>query len=223
LTLRVRRVNLDSEREVPMSEPAFPLLNPEEHDGQTWPAQGRWTYEDYLRIPRRPGDGRRFEVIRGVLYVTAAPTWLHQYAVWALGYLLQDFVREHRLGVVAGAPFDIRLPYRIADPVQPDLFFFRKGNEPGAEDSDFQGVPDMVVEVLSPRTRRRDKTIKLDAYRDAGVPECWLVDPEARTVVVHGLSADRARYVELARGGVGESVGSAVLPGLAVEVEDLFP
>jgi Uma2 family endonuclease len=205
-----------------MSEPAYPLSLPEEHDGQTWPVQGEWTYEDYLRIPRRPDDGRRFEIIRGVLYVTATPTWPHQVAVSVLSYLLQDFVRKHRLGVVAVAPFDIRLPQRISDPVQPDLFFFRTGNGPRGDDASFEGVPDLVIEVFSPRTRRRDRTVKLDAYRAAGVPECWLVDPKARTVVIYGLSEDRTRYTELARGGVGETVGSAVLPGLEVEVGELF-
>jgi Uma2 family endonuclease len=192
-----------------MSEPAYPLALPEE---QPWPTQGRWTYEEYLRLP---DDGQRYEVIRGVLYVTATPSWPHQYAVWTLGFLLQAFVREHGLGTVAGAPFDIRLPDRIADPVQPDLFFFRTGSDPTT------GVPDLVVEVLSPRTRRRDQTVKLDAYRDAGIPECWLVDPRGRTVVVHVLSEDH-RYVELCRGGAGETVTSSVLPGLQVAVGALF-
>jgi Uma2 family endonuclease len=199
-----------------MSEPAYPLALPEE---QRWPTQGKWTYEDYLRLP---DDGQRYEVIHGVLYVTATPTWPHQYAVWTLGYLLQEFVRKHGLGTVAGAPFNIRLPYRIADPVQPDLFFFRTGREPKADGSDFHGVPDLVVEVLSPSTRRRDQTIKLDAYREAGVPECWLVDPKGRTATVHVLSEDRSRYVELCRAGTGESVTSTVLPGLRVEVGALF-
>lgn len=199
-----------------MSEPAYPLALPEE---QPWPKQGKWTYEDYLRLP---DDGRRYEVIRGVLYVTATPTWPHQYAVWTLGFLLQEFARRQGLGTIAGAPFNIRLPYRIGDPVQPDLFFFRAGNEPRTEGSDFQGVPDLVVEVLSPSTRRRDQTIKLEAYCAAGVPECWLVDPKGRTVTVHVLSEDRSRYIELCRGGAGETVTSSVLPGLQVEVKALF-
>ena len=206
-----------------MSEPAYPLSLPEEHDGQTWPAQGAWTYEDYLRIPRRPDDGRRFEVIRGVLYVTATPTNVHQYVVGEVFALLRQFVRRRRLGLVLLSPYDIRLPERIADPVQPDLIFFRKGNEPEGETSSFQGVPDLVVEVLSPRTRRRDRTVKLEAYQDAGIAEYWIVDPRLQTVVVYGLSEDRARYVELARGGAGESVRSAVLAGLKVKVGELFP
>ena len=65
------------------------------------------------------------------------------------------------------------------------------------------GGPDLVIEVLSPRTRRRDQTIKFDAYREAGIPEYWFVDPKARTVLVYSLSEDRRRYLELCRGGEG--------------------
>lgn len=201
-----------------MSEPAYPLALPEE---QPWPAQGEWTYEDYLRLPE---DGQRYEVIRGVLYVTATPTRIHQYVVGELFSLLRRVVRRRRLGLVLFAPFDIRLPDRIADPVEPDLMFFRKGNEPrNEEDSYFQGVPDLVAEVLSPSTRRRDQRIKFAAYRDAGVPEYWIVDPKTRTMVVYVLSHDGRSYAELCRGGAGESVVSAVLPGLRIEVEELFP
>jgi Uma2 family endonuclease len=61
-----------------------------------------------------------------------------------------------------------------------------------------------------------------DAYREAGIPECWLVDPKGRTAAVYVLSEDRSRYVEICRGGRGESVTSTVLPGLRVEVDALF-
>ena len=201
-----------------MSEPAYPLALPEE---QRWPEQGHWTYEDYLRLP---DDGQRYEVIRGVLYVTATPTRFHQYVLGELFSVMRGFVRKHRLGLVLFAPFDIRLPDRIADPVEPDLMYFRKGNEPpGEEDSSFQGVPDLVAEVLSRSTRHRDQRTKLEAYLDAGIPEYWIVDPKTRTVVVYTLSEDRRSYVELCRGGAGESVNSAVLPGLRIEVGELFP
>lgn len=205
-----------------MSEPAYTLTFPEEHEGQTWPAQGDWTYQDFLRIPRRPDDGRRFEVIRGVLYVTATPTFPHQYAVGELFHFLRGFVRSGDLGLVLPAPFNIRLPGRIADPLAPDLMFFRKGNEPHEEAADFRGVPDLVVEVLSPSTRRRDRTVKLEAYREAGVPEYWIADPKARTVVVHRLSEDRKSYVELGRYGTAEEAISSVLPGLRIPVGEIF-
>jgi Uma2 family endonuclease len=137
-----------------------------------------------------------------------------------LQFLLRSFVQERDLGVVLYAPFDVKLPYRIGAPVQPDILFFRKGNTPDWEDKDFEGVPDLVAEVLSPGTRHRDRTIKLQAYQDAGVPEYWLVNPEARSVRVYVL--EKGSYVELVRGGAGDTVWSSVLPGFRVNVTDLF-
>jgi len=202
-----------------MAQPAYPLTLLED-DGRNWPAQGDWTYEDYLRLPE---DGRRYEVLRGVLYVTPSPIYDHQFCVVSLTLDLGSFIRRGGLGVLLVAPFDIRLPQRLADPVEPDLVFFRKGNEPRTGDKSFTGVPDLVVEVLSPGTSRVDKKIKMSIYREAGIPEYWLVDPESRTVTIHQLSQDGRRYVECARGGAGEVVESTILPGLRLSVSDLFP
>lgn len=201
-----------------MAEPARSL--PAAPKGKAWPAQGEWTYEDYLRLPE---DGNRYEVIRGSLYVTPPPIYDHQFILWQLDQTLGRLVHEQRLGVVLMAPFAVRLPARIGDPVEPDLVFLRTGRQPRSGDKFFQGSPDLVIEVLSPSTRRRDQTIKLDAYQDAVVPECWIVDPMARTIVIHVLGDDRRRYVELCRGAEGETVRSRVLPGLEIRVGDLFP
>lgn len=202
-----------------MTEPAIPRLLPSREDGAKWPIQGRWTYDDYLRLP---DDGNRYEVIRGHLYVTAAPAYAHQFAVLKVGRFFDEFVSPAELGVVLTAPFDILLPKGIGTPVEPDVIFFRAGNEPRWGDQNFEGVPDLVVEVLSPSTRRRDLTVKLRAYRDAGVPEYWLVDPDVRAVVVYVLSPEK-RYTELCRGGEGDRVHSSVLPGFDLAVADLFP
>lgn len=201
-----------------MAEPAYPLTFPED-DGQAWPVQGSWTYEDYLRLP---DDGRRYEVIRGFLYVSPAPSLPHQYCVAQLGYYLTAWVKENRLGIVLVAPFDIRLPERLADPVQPDVLFIRREHQPKPDALRFDGVPDLAVEVLSPGTWYYDRTTKLSAYRDAGVPETWLVDPAARTVEVFVLDAARPKYVLQERRSEGETVGSTVLPGLRIEVAELF-
>jgi Uma2 family endonuclease len=202
-----------------LGEPARPLTFPWKDD-QAWPAQGHWTYADYLRLPE---DGRRYEVIRGYLYVTPAPNFDHQYVVWRFNQTLGRFVDEHGLGILLGAPFDILLPDGIASPVEPDLVFFRNGNQPRSGDPNFQGAPDLVIEVESPSTRKRDRTVKLEAYREAGVPEYWRAEPRARTVTVLVLSDDRSSYVELGCFGPGETVRSALLPGLAIPVDSLFP
>jgi Uma2 family endonuclease len=207
--------------EVLMAEPARSQAFPAALDGHTWPAQGAWTYEDYVRLP---DDGKRYEVIRGVLYVSPAPIPLHQYVHSRLFFILSRFVGEHRLGMALGAPMDIRLPRRLGDPVQPDLFFLRTGNQPRWEvDPSFDGIPDLVVEILSPSTTRLDRKIKHSVYQEAGIPEYWIVDPRARTIEILGLSEDGARYVELCRGDEGEVVRSKVLPGLEVRVSEIFP
>jgi Uma2 family endonuclease len=198
-----------------MTEPAYRLDLPET---DAWPRQGDWTYEDYLRLP---DDGNRYEVIRGVLYVTPAPKLKHQFSVTEFSLRLGWFARENGLGRILWAPLDVKLPAGIASPVQPDVVFFRTENEPIWELGYFEGVPDLILEVLSPRTRSRDRKVKLEAYQDAGVPEYWMADPSSLTVVVHVLQ--NGRYVEHCRGGVGDKVRSAILPGFELEVAGLFP
>jgi Uma2 family endonuclease len=200
-----------------MAEPAKPLATLE--NGQSWPAQGAWTYEDYLRLP---DDGRRYEVIRGILYVAPAPAVNHQLVVSNLFLDLGAFVKSNGLGVVFGSPLDVILPAGIATPVEPDILFLREENRPRWEDKSFQGVPDLVVEVLSPGTRSYDRKVQFPAYRDAGVPELWFVDLRSLDVVIYGLSEDGKRYTVLERGGVGDEVGSRVLPGFRVKVGELF-
>ncbi len=203
-----------------MAQPApRPQVFPE-REGSPWPAPGKWTYADYRRLP---DDGRRYEVIRGYLYVSPAPSIIHQRAVGRLYKKLDGFVLDHGLGEVFVSPIDILLPEGLTEPVQPDLVFIRAGEEPGDEAQNFQGVPDLVVEVLSPGTRRYDLGTKLGAYLEAGIPEVWFADPVAATIRVHGLSEDRKRYLELSRGGRGESVASRALPGLRIAVSEIFP
>jgi Uma2 family endonuclease len=203
-----------------MAQPAPRSQVLPEQEGGPWPAPGKWTYEDYRRLP---DDGRRYEVIRGYLYVSPAPSFIHQRAVTRLFKRLDTFVLDHGLGEILPGPFDILLPEGIAEPVQPDLIFFRAGEEPEDQAQNFQGVPGLVVEVLSPDTRQYDLGTKLGAYLEAGVPEVWFADPAAATIQIHGLSEDRKRYVELSRGGRGESVTSRVLPGLRIAVSEIFP
>lgn len=75
-------------------------------DDETWPAQGQWTYEDYLRLP---DDNRRYEIIEGVLYVANAPGFEHQFAVTEIVGELCNFVKQHQLGLILTAPFEVHL------------------------------------------------------------------------------------------------------------------
>lgn len=197
-----------------MAQPAYAL--PDGHD-DPWPAQGEWTWEDYLRLP---DDGNRYEVIEGVLYVSAAPIYDHQFSVSELAGELRHFVKARGLGVILVAPFDVRLP-GVADPVEPDVLFFRDGNEPQAGDKYFMGVPDLVVEVLSPSTEHVDRGVKFAAYENAGVPEYWLANPKTRSIVVHTLNAS-GKYDEWGRFGPEDNLSSSLLKGFETPVAALF-
>lgn len=182
-----------------------------------WPVQGQWRYTDYLRLP---DNGRRYEIIHGVLYVANAPGFDHQFAVAKLTSRFDLFVSERKLGVVLNAPFEVHLT-EMSRPVQPDVLFIRAAQqlEPGAQF--FAGTPDLIVEVISPSSFRLDRRTKFDLYEQAGVLEYWLVDPKTRSVEVHTLA--RGEYALLGQFTHDELIQSNVLPGIHLAASTLFP
>jgi len=181
-----------------------------------WPVQGQWRYADYLRLP---DDGKRYEIIHGVLYVANAPGFDHQFAVTKLTSRLDLFVSERKLGVVLAAPFEVHLT-ETSRPVQPDLLFIRAEQQPEPGAQLFAGVPDLIVEVISPSSFRLDRRTKFDAYEGAGVLEYWLVDPKTRSVEVHTLA--RGEYALLGQFTGDEVIQSNVLVGINLAANVLF-
>ena len=181
-----------------------------------WPQQGQWTYADYLRLP---DDGKRYEIIEGVLYVANAPSYEHQYTVGEIAFSLRSFVKERQVGVIIEAPFEVHLAENTK-PVQPDVLFIRTENQPSLGTQFFDGAPDLTVEVISPSSIRLDRTVKFDAYERAGVAEYWIVDPKARLVEVYTLA--RGEYALLGQYTGDEMITSNVLVGLQIKVSGLF-
>jgi Uma2 family endonuclease len=184
---------------------------------ESFPDQGDWTYEDYCRLPE---DGWRYEVLRGKLHMTPAPSWPHQDAVWNFGFLLKAFVREKGLGKVAGAPADILLPGGLATPVQPDVFFISRERLGIIHDSHIEGAPDLILEVLSPSNWLTDRRDKFQIYAAAGVREYWIADPKNRDVEVFVLRD--GTYELLGRFGPGERARSETLPGFEPAIDEIF-
>jgi Uma2 family endonuclease len=181
-----------------------------------WPDQGQWTYADYLRLP---DDGKRYEIIDGVLYVANAPSFEHQYTVGEVSFALRVFVKQHQSGVILEAPFEVHLAENTK-PVQPDVLFIRADQQPPPGTQVFVGVPDLIVEVISPSSIRLDRTVKFDAYEQTGVPEYWIIDHKARLVEVYTLA--RGEYALFGQYTGDELITSAVLPGLQIKVSSLF-
>jgi len=185
---------------------------------ENWPQPGQWTYDDYLRLP---DDEQRYEIIHGVLYMTNAPTYDHQFAVSELHLQIGALVKQKKLGIVLTAPFEIHLSKTIK-PVQPDVFFIAADKQPKAGDKYFEGVPDLMIEVISPSSIRTDRYIKFAAYEQVGVREYWLVDPKTRFVEIHRWSLDTHEYILQNYVGTGEKIQSSVLPDLVIAVDSIF-
>ena len=170
------------------------------------PPQGHWTYEDYVSLP---ADGNRYEVIRGVLYMTPAPEFFHQEVNGEFITRLTLWVKDKKLGRVVGPPTDVRLP-NVANPVQPDVAVVLKEHYDRITTRGIEGAPDLVVEIASPSTAIYDRREKLAAYQEAGVQEYWIADPASQTVEV--LWLQNGLYVSQ-----GVFKGKALLPSQVVK------
>jgi Uma2 family endonuclease len=186
-----------------------------ESDHVTLP-KGIYTYEDYLKLPN---DGKRYEIIEGVLYVANAPSFQHQSTVHQLDRQIGNFVSEHQLGYVIPAPFEVHLS-ALSRPVQPDITFIRTERISVQSLQIFEGAPDLIVEVLSPDSIRRDRVIKFTAYEAAGVTEYWIANPNTHTVEVFILS--HGEYAALGEFKAAETIQSQVLTGIEITTHSLF-
>ncbi|MGH8908586.1 MAG: Uma2 family endonuclease [Egibacteraceae bacterium] len=185
-------------------------------------AQARATtglvYEDLLRM--FPGEDKvRRELVGGELTSSPSPTAEHQWVAMLLGRLMADWALKTGSKAFIG-PLD--LEFAPGENRQPDLFAYRPGRAPAAIGRPVYVVPDLVVEISSPPTRRHDLGDRRDTYARFGVPEYWFVDLKERCVLVHRLGAD-GRYGPPERVDRSGRIVSSVLPGFEVAVADFLP
>jgi Uma2 family endonuclease len=175
------------------------------------------TYDDFVLFP---DDGKRHELIDGEHYVTPSPNTRHQRIVANLTGSLWSFLKETRIGEVFGAPLDV--VFSDFDVVEPDVLFVSKERHAVLTAQNVRGAPDLVVEVGSPGTRRRDELTKHRLYERFGVAEYWVVGPEVDTIKVYRLAEGRySRASELAL-AAGDVLTSPVLPGLTLPLSTIF-
>lgn len=175
------------------------------------------SYDEFQMLPR---DGsKRFELIEGEVFMTPSPNTEHQRAVARLLRRLADFVERNDRGEVFIAPYDIVFSKWTA--LEPDLLFVGKAQRSIITDANVQGVPDLVIEILSPSNKEYDRDTKLRAYEKAGVPEIWYFDPEDRTAEILNLGSD-GRYRVTARLSRNARITSRVLPGFSLTLDRVF-
>ena len=173
----------------------------------------RLTYEDYANMP----DDERYELIDGELIMAAAPSMKHQ-GVGAGLFRFFLIAVERGLGWAYFAPVDVALSEY--DVVQPDLLFVLKENAHIITEANVQGAPDLVVEILSPSTSRRDWNEKRDLYAKYGVRELWIADPDERVVWV--MTLRDGVYGEPVMYGDTQTFSSATLAGVAIDLREVF-
>lgn len=175
----------------------------------------RLTYDDLEAIPQeRPGD--RHELIDGELVVTPAPVPVHQIVSANIQYALAHHVRVGKLGLVLDAPVDVCLtPDNV---LIPDIIFIAQERLHIIGPKAVDAAPDLVVEILSPGTHRRDLGEKRELYARFGVQEYWLVDPEAKAIVILALTG--AHFAPRAIGDDGV-ISSRILPALTLTVAEI--
>jgi Uma2 family endonuclease len=164
-----------------------------------------------------PESNLPVELWDGELVMSPAPSFKHQEIVDRFHDVLKAWVRKHRLGKTAIAPLDMVLtPTRAT---QPDVVFI-SNERLGIIQEQLRGAADLVAEVISPESRRRDRIDKRDLYEQHGVREYWLIDPEAGTVEV--LHLESGAYKLAGRWRPGELAPSRLLKGFEVPVDSLF-
>jgi Uma2 family endonuclease len=136
----------------------------------------KFTYDDYLLLP----EGNLYEIIDGDLNMVPAPLPYHQRVLIRFVMHLEQYTETNNLGKIYAAPIDIILS--DADIVQPDIVFISNENMHTIKDENVQGAPDLVVEILSPSSIKRDRELKMKLYSRFGVKEYWIADPDEHTV-----------------------------------------
>lgn len=159
------------------------------------------TYEDYVQLPN---DGKRYEILGGELSVTPARSTKHQVASANLFKLVSRYTDDNKLGRLLYAPIDLIL--ESTSILQPDLVFIANARQSIITERAIEGVPDLVVEILSPATTRTDRITKAQIYARHKVPAYWIVDPDQESLEIYFLDGDGYRLTATLQGEKPQSV-----------------
>ncbi len=180
------------------------------------PPQGQWTYTDWEKLP---DDGNVYEVIDRVLYMSTSPSLFHNWIIKRLYVSFGHPAEEQGLAFVFLDRVGVLMPG--CEPVQPDFVLVLVEHASILRDRRIHGVPDLIVEVLSPGSADYDEGVKLDAYAQAGVPEYGVIDPAERCLRLYHLEKP-GQYAHSQEFKTGDTVTFTCLPMLPVAVSRLF-
>ncbi|MBI5605369.1 MAG: Uma2 family endonuclease [Deltaproteobacteria bacterium] len=188
---------------------------------QSKPKNNSFNYGDYLNWP----EDERWELIDGVPYnMTPAPSRAHQKILAALLTKFYSFLEDKECEVYS-APFDVRLPEGQEEPqeittvVQPDLVVVC--DRAKLDDKGCMGSPDLIVEITSPSTVRKDIKEKFYLYERMGVKEYWIINPIDETLITF-ISDSNGKYGRPGIYSREDTIQVGVLKGLSIPLKELF-
>lgn len=192
----------------------------ENGDGGQGSSGNRVTYEEFLELTK--ASEQRYELIDGILYNLAAPSYQHQHVVHELHGTFYNWFRGKSCTPLT-SPLDITLEKDRQNicVVQPDLVVICDRDQVDANGK-YRGTPELVAEVLSSSTRRKDLIQKLDLYRQCGVKEYWIIDPMKAQVIVYTLADQEIADLTVYSNSGDALVLSQLFRGLSVSTQELF-
>ncbi|NLW47546.1 MAG: type II toxin-antitoxin system Phd/YefM family antitoxin [Firmicutes bacterium] len=198
----------------------------EDHDGSSGVAESnaayqggnqRMTVEEFRKLS--DSSENRYELIDGEVFQLASPSYEHQRVLVAILSRFHQWSQEKRCKPVT-APFDVTLfKDERENIVQPDIVVVcdpEKVNDRGR----YQGIPTLVVEVLSESTQNKDMLKKLNLYMAGGIGEYWIVNPWNREVYIYSFASGEIQNYRVYKGS--ETAGSEVLENLCISLEQVF-
>jgi Uma2 family endonuclease len=185
----------------------------------------RISYEEYMELVN--SSDQRYELIDGEIYLLASPSFKHQVVVNEISWHFNNYFRgKPRLCRSLTAPLDVRL-FGFAtkfeeDPnvVQPDIVVICDKDKVN-EDSKYEGIPTLIVEVLSPSTKGKDMVAKLNLYAKSGVTEYWIVNLENKNILQYSFSPERD-IDNLCILKEVDTIKSTVFEDLKIALKDIF-
>ncbi len=176
------------------------------------------TYDDYLLFPE---DGKRHELIDGEHYVTPSPNLRHQEISGRLYLLIGAWLESHPHGRLFYAPLDVIFSH--FDVVEPDLLYASHERAREIMTGDWvRGAPELVIEIRSRTTARRDETLKRRLYEQFGVTEYWIVNPGTESIAVHRRSGEKFAAPSQLPAAAGDVLRTPLLPGLDLPLDRVF-
>jgi Uma2 family endonuclease len=176
------------------------------------------TIDDWDAMPH--GDGNRYEIIEGELFVSCSPGLTHQMVSDNLVVLLRNFLKLNPIGVAVSTPGLVLSEY---SGVIPDIVFFGRDQRDTIVANDrLIGPPALVIEILSPGSPniRRDRVVKLQIYAKHGVPEYWIVDLKNRVIERYVNQSSTLTLQETS--GEEDTLTTPALPGFSCRVSEIF-